>query len=844
VKRVRDLFSKILNPRSDLSELPRLLSEEDFVAERAERRKKSLLKAVFTNVPLLLGTVIVLALFLVVLFGPALAPQNPYLTGRPITPHFDRELDQFIQPPLPPSEEFPLGTDRWGIDLLSLLMHGARNTLVACAFITMARVFLGLALGGLAGWNEGRAADQIVMGIIGVITSLPLLVSSMILIYALDIRRGLPVFIIALSIMGWTEIAQYTRSEFLVLKKMPYIEGAEAVGLPALAKAVRHVLPNVLPQLLVITFLEMGAVMMLLGELGFVGVYIGGGSRISIEVAVEVNQIFHLVEIPEWGAMLAEGFTYLRSKPFVVFPPALAFFIAVLGFNTLGEGLRRHIEVYGLNTAVLLRKRMLLIVFALSMATVYIIQRTGPAPWFTKVAMAFNGERAYQEAQTLAEMSGRGHGQEGGAEAVDYIAERFESFGLDPGRMHNSYIYSIESQLVRPIQQPELALLNPDGSEAVKFIHQEDFGFVIAGHGGDGQVEAPLTFIGFRGDAELPPQAYKGLDLRGRIILLQEGNAPEDFPTEALIRGAQGILWIKQESGDTLRSEMIYIGEDHDFVRSPTLPIFQIGPAVAQTILSDDGLAIPDLFQSEMADAVGDGWFRRDLAPKIRMRLDLTEPQDYLVKNVIGYHPGSDFDHAGELLVLFANYDGLGIDPDGTVYPAANHNSSGVAMLLEIAHLWQEQSLDPRRPVLFIVWGTGTQGFAGVDEFLTESKNFRHLASMNPNARVLPRVVFNLDNVGAGEAVLQVTGNAPARYLDVLRETVAEREVDLVAPEAFAQSFRIGSGTDPPWMHLGWVHADLAPQEDVIGRLDVERFQDFGEVFALMMAKIVRQTNY
>ena len=68
MKRVKDLFSKILNPRSDLSELPRLLSEEEYVAERAERRKKSLLKAVFTNVPLLLGTVIVLALFLVILF--------------------------------------------------------------------------------------------------------------------------------------------------------------------------------------------------------------------------------------------------------------------------------------------------------------------------------------------------------------------------------------------------------------------------------------------------------------------------------------------------------------------------------------------------------------------------------------------------------------------------------------------------------------------------------------------------------------------------------------------------------------------------------------------------------
>lgn len=125
---------------------------------------------------------------------------------------------------------------------------------------------------------------------------------------------------------------------------------------------------------------------------------------------------------------------------------------------------------------------------------------------------------------------------------------------------------------------------------------------------------------------------------------------------------------------------------------------------------------------------------------------------------MIGFRPGSDFDNAGELVVLFANYDGLGIDPDGTVYPAANNNGSGVAMLLEIAHLWQEQSLDPRRPVLFIAWGTGTQGFAGVDEFLMDAKNFRHLTSMNPNMRVLPRVVFNLDNVGAGSWFSRLPG--------------------------------------------------------------------------------------
>jgi peptide/nickel transport system permease protein len=351
-----------------------------------------LLRQTLTNLPLILGIVIIIGLFLIVLFGPVWAPKNPYIAGQHIAPHYDFENEVYIRPPLPPSDEFPLGTDRWGSDLLSMLMHGARNTLVACAFITMVRILLGLGLGAFAGWNEGGTADQIIMGLIGVVTSVPMLISSMLLIFALDIRRGLPVFIVALAAIGWTEIAQYIRSEFLVLKKKPFIEGARSLGLTGFAISIRHVLPNILPQLFIISFLEMGAVMMLLGELGFVGVYIGGGSRISMEVDLFVHEIFHLPEVPEWGAMLAEGFRFLRAKPFVVFPPAIAFFVSVVGFNTLGEGLRRQIEIASLNTAFLLRRRMILVISILTAATVYILNHTGPAPWFAKVAQAFNGE--------------------------------------------------------------------------------------------------------------------------------------------------------------------------------------------------------------------------------------------------------------------------------------------------------------------------------------------------------------------------------------------------------------------------------------------------------------------
>ena len=220
----------------------------------SQTRKRPRLRSVLTNFPLMFGGIIVLSLFLIVLFGPLFAPSNPYITGQVVRPHYDAEKKEWISPPLSPSPEHPLGTDQWGNDILSFLLFGARNTLVACAFITMVRILLGILLGAIAGWNENLLSDRLIMGVISAISAVPMLISSMILVYALDIRRGLPVFIVALSALGWAEIAQYIRSEFLILKKMPFIEGARAVGAKDFAIAIRHIIPNILPQILILFF--------------------------------------------------------------------------------------------------------------------------------------------------------------------------------------------------------------------------------------------------------------------------------------------------------------------------------------------------------------------------------------------------------------------------------------------------------------------------------------------------------------------------------------------------------------------------------------------------------------
>lgn len=843
---LRRILSALLNPRADLHDLSALSQQPDGARGEAPAGMRTgvNIRSVVTNLPLMLGALIVFGLFLLVLFGPVWAPMNPYIAGEHIAPHYDFEADEFIRPPLPPSEEYPLGTDQWGSDLLSMLLHGARNTLIACAFITMVRVILGVFLGGLAGWNEGKSSDQMVMGAIGVLNAVPMLISSMLLIYALDIRRGLPVFIIALSAIGWTEIAQYIRSEFIILRKQPYIEGAQAIGLTGLATAVRHVLPNIIPQLIVITCLEMGAVMMLLGELGFVGVYIGGGSRISIEVDAMDFQIYALADVPEWGAVLAEGFRFLRSKPFVVVPPAMAFFISVFGFNTLGEGLRQLFEYASINTSFLLKKRMLLVAAGLTAATVFIINRTGPAPWFDRVAQAFNGERAYEHVAELSAMDGRGVGQPGGDEAAAYITAQLESFGLDPGWRQGSYTYPIESVVVRPEEQPRLALLDDSGVVLAEFNHQSDFGYMIAEHGGSGEANAPLTFVGFpSGVNELPPEAYQGLDLAGRIVLLQEGAAPQDFPTEALLRGAVGILWMISGETHASLSQVALVDDGGFYLQQPSFPVFRLRESAAARFREAANLAEDPSTWDQQANRTGEGWYTLDLDVSASMSLQLREPEIIAIPNIVAYSKGSDYDLADELVILFASYDGLGIDPDGTVYPGANHDASGVGVLLEIARLWQEQNLDTRRPALFVFWGGASLGMDAARDFINESFNFRHLPTDNMNQSVRPTMVFYVDNVGAGGERVEVYPSSSPRLTALLEETSAQQEIPLFtgeSPTDFAQSV----GRETPFLHFQWEDPWTDPVEDTLQAIDVDRLQSLGEAFSLALTHIFRQADY
>jgi hypothetical protein len=336
------------------------------------------------------------------------------------------------------------------------------------------------------------------------------------------------------------------------------------------------------------------------------------------------------------------------------------------------------------------------------------------------------------------------------------------------------------------------------------------------------------------------------LDLRGRIVLLLEGNAPPNFATEALIRGALGVLWVEGEGRDDVRSQVQLADDDLEYVSQPTIPVYRIRPSVASALVEGDGILLSDLLlRDDHIAQSGPAWFTKDLDARVRMSLRLSQPEAVQIPCVLGVKPGSDFDLAGQLVIVYAAYDGLGTDPDGTVYPGANHNASSVGMLLEVARLWHEQDLNPRRSVVFVAWGAGQLDDSGAKEFLDDSSNFPFLSAASLYRGFAPAVIVQPDYVGAGGEELFIHPDSDEGLSTLLRETAANVDIQVTIDEAHAQPYdQLVSSNQTDWLHFTWVDAGVPPDEDNIEQIETDKLQRLGQALSLILTQVVRQSAY
>ncbi|MCU0493960.1 MAG: ABC transporter permease [Chloroflexaceae bacterium] len=271
--------------------------------------QQRVLRRFLRNRGAIMGLVLVATLVLLALLAPWLAPHNPNQQ------HRGQRL-------APPSAEFPLGTDNLSRDLLSRLLYGARLSLGATLLATVVIVLIGVLVGALAGYMGGLV-DSVLMRIVDTLLAFPGLLLALAIVGMLG--PGLTNAIIAVVLVGWADYARIVRGVVLSTREQPYIEAAVALGVRPPAIVLRHVLPNALGPIIVLASLEMGALILTLAGLSFIGL----GAQ---------------PPTAEWGAMLDQGRAFFQRAPQLMLYPGLLITLAVLGFNLLGDGLRDALD--------------------------------------------------------------------------------------------------------------------------------------------------------------------------------------------------------------------------------------------------------------------------------------------------------------------------------------------------------------------------------------------------------------------------------------------------------------------------------------------------------------------
>lgn len=266
---------------------------------------ENLVNALKTNRAFAFASALVLLLILLALAAPLIAPYDPLTT----------EMKNAY---LPPSGEHLFGTDKLGRDCFSRILYGASYSLSSVLLLVAVIFAVGTSLGVAAGYFGGKT-DTVIMRISDMMISFP----GMILAIAIAgiLGGSLINAIIALTIVSWTKYARLARSMVLKIKKRDFVEAAVVNGGKPLHILSRHIVPNILPLMVITAASDIGAMMMELAGLSFLGF----GSQ---------------PPAPEWGLMLNEGRQQLQTAPWLMVFPGLAIFVTVVIFNLWGDALR------------------------------------------------------------------------------------------------------------------------------------------------------------------------------------------------------------------------------------------------------------------------------------------------------------------------------------------------------------------------------------------------------------------------------------------------------------------------------------------------------------------------
>ena len=274
--------------------------EEKKITVRKQKIKKD-----YTKIKLAVYGALTLLLILVAVFAPYITPYDPY----------EQDLGNAL---LAPCREYLLGTDRYGRDMLSRVIMGARSSISSAVLLVVIITVAGSIVGILCGYCQGKL-DSFLMRLSDIFLAFPGMVFA--IAAASVMSGGIMNAVAALAFISWPKYARIARSQVLTIKNAPYISAARLAGSGTGKIILKHIVPNIAGPVIVTAVLDIGTMMMEIAGLSFQGL---GATPPTAE----------------WGSMMSNGRSMLQTSPWVILAPGCAIFLTVMVFNLLGDTVR------------------------------------------------------------------------------------------------------------------------------------------------------------------------------------------------------------------------------------------------------------------------------------------------------------------------------------------------------------------------------------------------------------------------------------------------------------------------------------------------------------------------
>jgi oligopeptide transport system permease protein len=290
----------------------------------------------FRNKASVVGLVIVVFFLFVTVFAAVIAPHNPLQlhSGKSFLPPAWVEKSATNKTGDP---EFLFGTDTLGRDVLSRVIYGSRVSMMVGFIPTMIIILVGTIVGLVAGYYGGTW-DNFLMRLTDIMYGFPDLLFFIIALISLrdtwigELMSGLFLLFCALAIINWVGVARLVRGQVLSLKEKEFIEAARSIGVKDSRIMLRHLLPNVLGPIIVLTAFLIPQMIITEAILGYLG--------LGLKPTTNPEAFF----ITSWGSLLLEGQTAINAQPFLLLAPAICVALVVLAFTFIGDGLRDALD--------------------------------------------------------------------------------------------------------------------------------------------------------------------------------------------------------------------------------------------------------------------------------------------------------------------------------------------------------------------------------------------------------------------------------------------------------------------------------------------------------------------